>query len=248
MDTAFLEDIGLSHNEASIYLALLETGLATASEIAKKSRVHRTNVYDVLERLIEKGLVSYITRYKTKYFEASPPDNLMRYIKEKEDALKKAIPQLKLIGKIHEKKGEAHIFEGVKAFMNILYGFLEQKEEILAYGIPKEVVGDFLKFEIPHFHKVRIEKKIWMKHIYNHDALKRIEHLNKMKYTCAGFLPKIYDTEVSTIVCGDEVVLQFWIKPPMMIQIKNEKIAEAYRQYFNLLWDLSKKPGFKREE
>ena len=55
-----LEEIGLSKNEAKIYLTLLDLGSATASKIADTSKMHRTTVYDALDRLVQKGIVSHI--------------------------------------------------------------------------------------------------------------------------------------------------------------------------------------------
>ncbi len=85
MDETILTEIGLSANESKLYLALLEAGISTAGEIAKKSHVHRTNTYDSLQRLVEKGLVNYIERDQTKYYEAAPPKDILRYVKEKEE-------------------------------------------------------------------------------------------------------------------------------------------------------------------
>lgn len=55
-----LGDVGLSKNEVKVYVALSKIGQATANKIVGNSKVHRTNVYDTLDRLVEKGLVSYL--------------------------------------------------------------------------------------------------------------------------------------------------------------------------------------------
>jgi hypothetical protein len=138
-----------------------------------------------------------------------------------------------------KSKSDAFVYEGVKSFMNVLNHFLDYDEPILCYGIPKNAPG-MLKTVLPHFHKKRIEKKIVMKHIYNHNAQERANELNKMPYTEARYLPEKFDSSVSTNICGDEVVLVLWIDIPIVIQIKNKKIAEAYKNYFELLWDAAK--------
>ena len=56
---AALVNFGLSEKEAKVYLACLEIGDASANEISLKSDLPRTLVYDILERLIDSGLVSY---------------------------------------------------------------------------------------------------------------------------------------------------------------------------------------------
>ena len=56
--------LGLAKNEARIYETLLAEGESSVGEIAKKSQVHRRNVYDSLNRLVEKGLVFEIIQSK----------------------------------------------------------------------------------------------------------------------------------------------------------------------------------------
>lgn len=234
-----LEDLGFSKNEAKAYLALLELGSASAGQVAEKSKVHRTNVYDAIERMLERGVVSYTMISDVKYFQATPPQNLFRLLQEKEDKLTTVLPELLLKLQMSENKSEAHIFQGVKAFVDLLYSLLNYKEPILVYGIPKEA-PIIMKTSIPHFHKKRVPMKIPMWHIYNHDATERMEFLNKMSYTKAKALPQKFDSKVSTVICGDEVIIVAWISPPMSIQIKNKLLADSYKNYFNLLWEAAK--------
>ena len=94
------------------------------------------------------------------------------------------------------------------------------------------LIGPFLA----NFHKRRIEKKIMMKHIYNSDAYERIKYLKSLKYTEVRILPSEYNSPVATNVVGDEVIMIQWTENPVIITIKNRKIADAYRRYFNYLW------------
>ena len=70
MDISILEDLGLTNAEIKTYLALLELGTTSAGNLIKKLSMHRAAVYDIIELLINKGLVSYIIKANRKYFEA----------------------------------------------------------------------------------------------------------------------------------------------------------------------------------
>ena len=234
-----LSDLGLSKNEVKVYIALSKLKEATANKIADKSKVHRTNVYDTLERLIKKGLVSYIYIKGTKYFRITNPNNLVNMLENKKKQLAKVLPQLKLTEKLSPTKNFAEVVEGVKGFYNILENFLEYNNEILVYGIPKEA-PKLMKNFISGFHKRRLPKKIVMKHIYNHNAQKRIKYLNTLKLTEARFLPEEFDSKVSTNICGDEVVFTLWHDNIMSIRVKNKEIAESYKKYFYVLWEKAK--------
>jgi len=75
---------------------------------------------------------------------------------------------------------------------------------------------------------------------YNHNAKQRIAFLNKMKLTEAKYLPESFDSQVSTNICGDQVVIALWNNPITIIQIKNQAVADSYKRYFELLWKSAK--------
>ncbi|RLE39311.1 hypothetical protein DRJ17_01160 [Candidatus Woesearchaeota archaeon] len=239
MHEKILREIGLSNNEAKIYLALLEYGSATACKIAEKSGVHRSNVYDALERLLEKGLVKYVIKGNVKVFGVLSPENLLSYVNQKSELLKKILPEMMLKHSLTEEKTRAYIHQGVSAFRLILQEWLKKKKPILVYGIPKNAI-DLIGPWIEVFHNERIKKKIQMNHIYNDDAKERISFLNKLPYTAARFLNNKYESMVSTNICGDEVMLSLWIPPVIVIRITSSKIAESYRNYFNVLWNVAR--------
>jgi sugar-specific transcriptional regulator TrmB len=239
MNEDILIDIGLSTNEAKIYISLIDLGLSTITQVADKCKLHRANVYDSIKKLVNKGLVSYVQKEGITLYEANNPECLLRIIKEKEAKLKNIMPQLMLSKKMAASKGEAHILESIPSFINILYEFLKYNEPIICYGIPP-IAPEMMKTKMPHFHAERLRLKIPMKHIYNHNAKDRIKFLNKMPCTSARFLPESFDSQVSTNICGDQVVLALWIKPVLIIQIKNQQIADSYKRYFSLLWEAAK--------
>jgi predicted transcriptional regulator len=229
-----LQELGLSVNEAKVYVALLNIGSTTAGKVAEKCKLHRTNVYDALERLEEKGLVSYILKDETKLFEAADPDSLTRLIDERKAKLESVMPQL-MLDKQLAKKTSAHIYEGTKALKLAFYNLLKYNQPIHIYGLPKhapEMVRGFIDL----FHKTRIERKILMQHIYNENAQERIQYLNSLGYTEAKYLPHQFDTPISTLTCGDEVLIIYWLEPMIFIRIESRQLAETYKKYFEVLY------------
>lgn len=240
MNEDILVNIGLSKSETKIYLALLHEGVSTVTTIARATKLHRANIYDALKKLVARGLATYMQKENVSYYEAAPPSALMNILKEKEQQLATILPQLELSRKLSEEKGEAYVVEGLQGLFNAMYHFLEYGEDIKVYGIPKSV-PEIVRTKIPHFHKERIAKNVKMLHIYNHDAKDRIKFLNKMQLTQARYLPESFDSQVSTWVCGEEIMLTLWQKPIICVIVKNKQVAESYKQYFSLLWDAAKK-------
>src|SRR4030042_1548415 len=125
MNQALLEEAGLTSSEARIYLALLEKGSCRAGEISRHTGIHRRSVYDSIERLIQKGLVSYIKTNNRKYYEPANPERLVELLKEKEDNLKQILPELQLLRKLAEDKKEALFFRGKQAIKPMLLPCLQ---------------------------------------------------------------------------------------------------------------------------
>jgi sugar-specific transcriptional regulator TrmB len=237
-----LEDLGFSKNEVKVYISLLETGSATAGKIAEKSKVHRTNVYEALNRLIEKGVVSYIIKDGIKYFDANEPSSLIQVLKEKEEKLNQIIPELSVKKKLSEKRDVAHLMEGIQGVKAVTEDILRCVEDggfVLTFGCPRDI-SKRMKGFIDSYHRRRISKKITQIHIYNENAKERIAYLNKLPYTKADYLPKKYNSPATTTIYDNKVSFWIWDEIPLVILIESKKMAEAYRRYFWLLWSLTK--------
>ena len=235
-----LETIGLSKNESKVYLTLLEVGNSNVGKIAEKSKLYRPNIYDALERLKRKGLVNYISVENKKRYRATEPEHLLSLIRQKETLIQSILPQLQLNHQLANQKVEVQVFEGIPAIRNLTRRSVEQKdEEIFAFGIPKSVVD--LNGAAFHnaLHQKRIAKKQMFWHIYNSDGIERVKYLKTLPYTKVRIFE--HDFPVNTRICGDEVsIILYSSEPPISVVINNKNMADAYRQYFWLLWDIAK--------
>ena len=52
MDLSILEDLGLTHAEIKVYVALLELGSSTAGPLINKSQLHNSVVHRAITSLI----------------------------------------------------------------------------------------------------------------------------------------------------------------------------------------------------
>jgi len=234
-----LQECGMSRNEAVVYLKLSEIGMSSAYRIAKKSGIFKANTYDVLKKLEEKGLVSRKVVDNKVLYEASDPSFLMNLLDAKREKIDRLMPSIRLMQKSVKAESVFNTYKGPDSFISILYHFLEFKNPILVYGAPKKAY-DLLRFRIDAFHKERIKRKIIMKHIYNFEAMERIREIKNMPFTYAKYLPQLFDSQVSTNICGDEVIFVVWKPPIKVMQIKDKDMVEAYRNYFEILWKNSK--------
>jgi len=240
-----LKKFGLSEKEAKVYLACLELGASLASDISLKSSLPRTLIYDILERLIDLGLISYSIRDNKKYFAASNPKELIRILKEKEIAIKETLPQLEKLQKIRGiKRPKVEIYEGKEGMKTVMDDILRAGvKEFLAYGSSRssfEIIPAFME----DWHKERIKRKVIMKILYNNtkEAREKVKtRTESLKYVNYKFMPIELESPTATLIYDDKVVLQSWTKEPFAVVIESKDMAENQKRYFEELWKIAKK-------
>ncbi len=67
-----LQALGLSRNEARVYLSLLDYHPVTGYELGKRTGIPRSVIYDVLNRLVERGAVYATAAEPVKYVPVPP--------------------------------------------------------------------------------------------------------------------------------------------------------------------------------
>ncbi len=239
-----LEYSGLAGNEAKVYIALLDLGTALAGEITKKSGVNRTNVYDALDKLIEKGLVSYVIKANRKYFEATAPDRIIKFLDEKEEELKKKkklinsiMPEIELKRKLGREPQEATIYKGRKGLKSVTEDVLKTKKELLVFGAEGKFVELFTHYAA-QWHKRRKKLGIPVKMIYN-EKLRKKKLNAKFPILKMKFNAMLYETPATTWIYGDKVAVVVWSDQPICTLIRSRDVAKSYKQFFNVLWESS---------
>ncbi len=229
-----LKEAGLTGNEAKVYLELLKLDSINGSKLAKKVALDRTLTYQILNNLVNKGLVSYLIKKHKKYFQASDPFNLLNKIKEKETFIRDLIPELKKLEKIEETEHEINIYEGIEGLRNLMKEIIKEKS-FCSFGATGRAYD--VLYELPRItkelgkigHKARI--------IMNPEG--KGHRMLEMKNIEARFLD--IKSEATTTIFGDKVSIHMIKEEPIIIIIKNKHIAESYRNHFELLWKIAKK-------
>ena len=244
MKESLLQKLGFKNNEIKIYLMLLCSGPTPITTISKKTGVHRPNAYDAIEKLMQRGLVSYTLEKKRKYYRAADPtrltltlDDEKREVREKEKLLSFVLPELLAI-KNTSAKQQVFIHEGPEGIKSIF-------EEILNTGKTNHCIGAWglpymLQYYLGQWHMRRIKKKLVDMMLFKRDA-PRARELAKLPYTQCRFLPKLYESPTAINIFGDKVAFILGTSYPLGIVIESKKIAQDFLDYFNLLWSIAGK-------
>ena len=238
MEKSSLTNLGLTDGESKVYLALLKRGSSTVGPIVKEAKVAYSNIYEILDRLLEKGLVSFIIKEKTRYFQAAPPSQLKEYIEKKEFqleqeklTLKRLVPELENLQQSTQQQ-QAEIFLGLKgmktAFERMVQEYQETKKEYLFFYIAEEGFeqsDEFFSRIYPKFRHIPAKGIANIK--YKQSKFIRNTHF-KVKY--ANFpIPSNID------ILNDKVLLTSW-QQPLAILITSKDIAEKFSNYFYSIW------------
>ena len=246
MEAKELTNLGLTEGEAKVYLALLKLGSSTVGPIVKESRIAYSNIYEVLGRLIKKGLASFIKKEQTKHFQATEPYRLEEYLqnKEKEIQIQKAqlnklIPSLTTLTKSHEAKTDAEVFIGTKglktAYEKMISKTTKKDEGLFFYIYEKEYAEKSDRF---YNEAYSISKKLKSRGLANKEYKKSwfIKKAKRFEIKFVDFsLPGNID------IIKDNVMIVSWEPEIIAVIINSKSIAKHFRDYFNKIWKIAKK-------
>jgi HTH-type transcriptional regulator, sugar sensing transcriptional regulator len=249
MEFETLKDIGLSDGEIKVYFALLELESSSVGPIIEKSKVPDSKIYSLLEKLKEKGLVSFVVKNNVKHFQASDPKNLLQIISDKEEEIAKQkkslkdeiLPGIEKRRKLTEDKQEAIVyesFEGVKAAYNLLLSSLRKGEEYQVFMLGSVLEQKNVSTFFHNFHQKRIDKGIRVRLLSERTHKTRFNLWGKLK----GIQIKYAKTKlpVGTFIFKDHVMTVIWEDKPTAIVIKSKKNYEHYKEFFEDMWNIAK--------
>ncbi|MBI2572458.1 hypothetical protein HYV86_01250 [Candidatus Woesearchaeota archaeon] len=242
MDASILEKIGLTKNEAKLYLALLEMGCTAAGPLIKRMGMHRALVYELLDLLIQKGIVSYVIAANRKLFQAEDPQRLVEFVTSKKDELtdqeqqlEKLLPSLRAHRKLAAQDQEGSVYKGKKGIKAVFEDMLRIKKPWHVFG----ATGQFKEYFGPYFlnlHKRRSIQNIPLKIIFR-ESVRSQQREKELAKAQIRYLPVKYLTPSTTFVYGDTVAILIWDVEPMAFVIRSKSVAQSYLAFFEILWE-----------
>ena len=238
-----LKQIGLNDKESKIYIYLIKSGDSIVSDISKATKINRSLLYTILDRLAEKGIVTYIIKNNIRFYRAAEPNKILNILQEKEKVFSKLIPTLLALKSPSLNKPIVEILEGKQGIKTILNDVVRQKKQWFAFNIPgkgPEIIGP----SVHAFEKDRQKQKISLKVICvkTKQGIKRAKQFAKMKFTQVKLTHKEYESPASNWIYSDRVVIIFWYKEfPFAIRIIDKNLADSYKNHFNDVWKSAEK-------
>lgn len=234
MDMDEFITLGLTKNQAKVYLELLKHPLQTPGSLAKAVSVDRSFMYSILKSLHDKGLSNHVIKENKRIYQAADPENLVRTADEKRTLALNLVEKLKLMKHSSEQSKSVEVFDG-------RYGLKLLARAILSHSYFELMGGDGilhtleqLRFEYQHYIKELKTKKISGKIIL---AERNFSKLNKLFYGTKIQVKTIKKkpSQVNFVIFSDKVGI-FTSEKPRTIIIKDKQVAEALSMYFKIIW------------
>jgi sugar-specific transcriptional regulator TrmB len=242
-----LLSINFSKKEASVYLALLELGRGTVSEITRKANINRTTGYTILNTLAYRGLVSISGKEPKQEYVAETPDKIMEIlknqIKKDQEYLEQAkmlLPQLKPLFNFRDRP-RVRFYEGKEGLETVYEDTLTSHEEIRAYANVDDMHKALPNY-FPRYYKRRADKGIGIRAIIptNKVGLERITHDKEEKRESA-LVPENQYYFSPEINIYDNKVMIASLKENLGVIIESQEVADAMKTIYELAWAEAKR-------
>jgi len=240
-----LKRLGLDEREREIYLALLPLKIARVSTIAKASKQPRTLAYVVLEKLEKKAIISRVEKNNAVHFVAESPERLLRYVREQqreldatESLLEAALPQLSALTSPLAGTPRVTMFHGIEGMKEIYQDVLTQE----FYGIfnVESMLNAFGKNIVTNIYGPNVQLKGKDLLVDNAGAKQFKQDMKQNDEYKIRLLPKECMFSVDVMIYGDTIAQFAYDDEQTIIRIENQNLANAYRAWFNIMWNISK--------
>lgn len=235
-----LKSYGLDEREIKVYLSVLALGDATVTEIAQFTKLKRTSVYLICDRLVALGVMGdFKAKYGTHY-SVSSAKTLVSRLESIKTEVESVMPELMAIEKRELYSPNIKFFKGKQGFLTVLDDSLESySHEVLYFGSAKDlndVIGEnyVTKKYIPE----RLKRKIKFKQIVLPDEFSRsLVKTDEKELRRTKLMPPDYSFAANMIIYQNKIAYFSSKRELIAVLVESCDIAEMERTKFELLWD-----------
>lgn len=235
-----LIDLGLTENQAKVYLAATELGPNTILQLSKVSGVKRTTIYSVIESLQEINLMQTELKGWKKLFKAQSPENLSEILYKRQNILIDLIPKLNSLNKTNNSKSELSYWEGKKAIKSVYNQLLNETkpgEDYLVIANHNIWLDSDLEFFEDFIYR-RSKRGLKIRMLFTESPVTKEQQEKQAEYTSKiRILPANTKLTTNLVITNSQVLIHQLLPPPTAIVTTNISIIQTYQELFELLWE-----------
>jgi len=243
-EESILTKLGLTQQDAQVYMALLKAGPTSIRQVAKATKINRGTTYEALKRLVNLGLVGSRTQGNRGHYFAEPPQKINDLIDEKQHEINQIkgqaselISTLKAFGDWNVGGPKVRFFEDDEGVVAILKDVLTttaklEPKDYCVYS--SRALRQYIYRRFPGFTKRRVKEGIFVRTIAigtGGDPLQTAERkwLPESKNESSSSYNLIYGDKFALISVSSDLT-------PYGVVIEDAGVAAMQRLLFNNLW------------
>jgi len=242
-----LKCIGLNSNQAKVYLAALEMGQTSVIELAKKTHLNRTAIYDYIIVLKEYGLINEIVSQGKRLFIAEHPGKLNNIVDIKKQKIQESLPELLSLFKTAKIKPGIQVFEGIQGISKIIELSIIHNHEKKRYifGDLNTLFSWIPEPQMQSFINLRIKKAIRNYTIAANslEEVHKFSHYDEQKHKKElreiRLMPKGFNFPFQFYAYDDNIALISSTQEGYSILIKSLEFSTAFKSLFKFIWEMS---------
>jgi sugar-specific transcriptional regulator TrmB len=231
-----LEQFGLSEKQSRAYLALLQLGKAGLKDIAHRSGLNRTTLYEIVDQLSALGLVNAEGKGWGRQFTPADPKLLRGMVESKRAALDLALPELLSMfahgpqqSTVTRVEGRTEIrssYDGLLAEVNFDDFYLVMTDLEKWLDLDRDYFKDFARRRT---RKVRGTRLLAVASPFAEKRLREGEAIR--------ILPLNLELSINLVITPRRVILHQMSEPEYLLTLFGTSIIEMFRQIFEILWN-----------
>lgn len=243
-----LKELGLTKWEIDLYLTLLKIGDAKKKDITRQSAIPPSKIYEVANKLINKGLLSSLKINGVTRFSVASPNRIVQLLEDKQNRigrqareLSETISKNRLVESF--KASEVFIYKGQKGIINAINNLLSNLHDGGTVYVLADYPEDLISKEKTRFKNLinkMNERKIQLKCLINEEWRKKynkkINNNHEVRY-----LPNQVKSPCFICSWKDIVAISIIMEDPLTILIRNKQAVDSFMSHFKTLWGTAKK-------
>lgn len=241
------QKLDFDDKESSIYLSCLKKELNTPTSLARITGIKRGTVYFYLEKLKERGLLTYKIKGKRKYIVAEQPQYAFQeYLAHESEKLSRQektvadlIPRLMAMTKQKNATTQVHFYEGVAGLRLVIDKIIEAKTNMYWFGSINVLLSLISEEELYRRLTLRRLKQATTSYaITDRRILEKKKFAEKIgNFRQFRFLEKSFVTDAGMLLFGNVIALASKDHTIKIALVEDVLMAQTLHHFFTLLWD-----------
>jgi HTH-type transcriptional regulator, sugar sensing transcriptional regulator len=232
--------LGLGEKEAHIYLALLHSGSLSLSDVAKKAGVRRTTVYQHIDELLRRGLVSKTIKGKRILYTPENPNKILKEVEKGRQLFLESVPDLEALYENARHRPNTRLYEGVEGIKAVLTEVGSSFAPIDAFFSPEKFFKVVPNSDTNNFLQLIKDKQNVLRDLVEYDSVaeqfvKRVKK-EQNSFHKVKLLPKGFSVSVDVLITGNKVAIISFDHLTAFV-VENPEIALFHRSTHQFFWN-----------